>query len=1071
MGTFSSGVGLISGFDIENYVTQMMAIEARPRNDLQDRISENTQQQQALMQVQAMVMAVQLAATNFNQQSVFDQKAASTSNADVLSVTASQFAAPGTYSFTVDRLATTHHLVSRGYGGADSSVGAGSISFEIGQGQLARATSLGFINGQLGFNRGSIQITDRSGASSVVDLTAALTVQDVLDEINGTGSIAVTASVSGDHIVLTDNTGSTSSNLIVEEVGTAQTAASLGLLGASASNILVGSDLVAVNLATQVSELNDGNGVRGLDSGLEDIQFTLRNGEQFAVDLKTSLHETIGTGGEALSNTLGSLNGGAGIRAGTFRITDRNGDRVDIDLTTLAADATVGQLKALIQDSAAAAGMDISVTFGGQDHLTIIDNSDLPSDQDTRADNLIIEDLDGGLAAADLGIVGDTASGTITGERIWRMDTLGDVVNAINNHWNNTEYAAGNFAVAISDDGLGLKVTDNTTGAGNLVIEAVNDSSAAEDLGLITEAGFSGTTHSGRRLVAGLNTTLLRSLNGGTGGEHSNRITAGGLIDITDRAGQSAQVDLTGAQTVQDVLDALNAAGTNISAELNAVGNGIILTDDTDAGAIIGNLIVADVGGDTLAAQLNLVTDTAGATVDSGNLQLQYISEATALDDLRNGQGIRRGSFDIVDANGTSTTVNITSDSIQTVGDLIDEINRHSSQNVRARINDTGDGIILYDDISTGTMAITVGDLGGYSARDLNIHGVADANENFIDGSYEFSLDLGGGDTLEDIVARVNEADVGLQASLINDGSSSPYRLSFTSETSGTAGAVHLDPGATTLDVQTITRGQDAVVLFGGSDSPSPLVISSSSNTLENALKGTTIELLQASDTPVQVEITEDLDGITQSIDSFVQAYNQAMKFIDEVDHFDPETLQRSVLYGDTAVRNLSRTLEGLVHKVFSTADSFNRLSDVGLTFTTLGTETGVDAAGATTNYAVAGTPQLSFDETQFRAMYSADPTGVIELFTTEDVGIGAYVGDTLERLASSSDSMLSRRVDSMETQQQLFQDRIDYLDELLEAKELRLYNSFYAMEQALASMQSQQSALAGLMPVTSRTS
>jgi flagellin-like hook-associated protein FlgL len=61
--------------------------------------------------------------------------------------------------------------------------------------------------------------------------------------------------------------------------------------------------------------------------------------------------------------------------------------------------------------------------------------------------------------------------------------------------------------------------------------------------------------------------------------------TAAGLPDIlvTDRAGNTADVNLDGAQTVQDVINAINAAcvlaGVFVTADLTAVGNGIELTD------------------------------------------------------------------------------------------------------------------------------------------------------------------------------------------------------------------------------------------------------------------------------------------------------------------------------------------------------------------------------------------------------------------------------------------------------------------------------------------------------------
>ena len=66
--------------------------------------------------------------------------------------------------------------------------------------------------------KGKILITDRSGNSSEIDLRFATTVDDVLKAINLNKNIKVSASVSGDRIVLKDLTGQTTSNLKVSEV-------------------------------------------------------------------------------------------------------------------------------------------------------------------------------------------------------------------------------------------------------------------------------------------------------------------------------------------------------------------------------------------------------------------------------------------------------------------------------------------------------------------------------------------------------------------------------------------------------------------------------------------------------------------------------------------------------------------------------------------------------------------------------------------------------------------------------------------------------------------------------------
>ena len=41
MGTITSGVGLVSGLDYQSLIDQLMAIEARPRDQLLTRVAQN----------------------------------------------------------------------------------------------------------------------------------------------------------------------------------------------------------------------------------------------------------------------------------------------------------------------------------------------------------------------------------------------------------------------------------------------------------------------------------------------------------------------------------------------------------------------------------------------------------------------------------------------------------------------------------------------------------------------------------------------------------------------------------------------------------------------------------------------------------------------------------------------------------------------------------------------------------------------------------------------------------------------------------------------------------------------
>jgi len=1086
MGTISSSNGLMSGLDIENIVSQLMMIEQRPVDLLTGRIEELTTQQTALMELQARVMALQAASASFNEQSIFQQKAVTSSNEDILTATANQYATAGNYRFTVKQLASNHHFVSSGYTSLDSSVGTGTLSFEMGNGQMVRPTELSFLNGQQGFVRGAMTITDRAGNTAQVDLSAAMTVQDVLDTINATANLNVEATVSGDQFIITDT--STAGTATLEITGL--TAQSLGIAGTASPSDpsqIVGQDILRITLDSAIGLLNDGNGVRGFDFG-DDLVFKQDGLDLFAVDLRDKLFATVGE--PDASNTLQGLNGGAGVRLGNFRITDQNGRSVDIDLNELAAlpemqtkPMTLGHVEAFIQtkidernvainpdydpenaDTDFSGMMKIAFSFGAADHITLTDQSSAfaTDDDGERLSHFIVEDLEGGHAAADLGIVADVEGTTIAGEKIWRTDTVGDIINAVNNHWLNydsTLTSENHRLVSLALDDAGDGLTLDYHGAGSLTID---NTDAANDLGIAATDPLTGTL-TGRRLIAGLNTVMLRSLQGGSAS--SDRITQGSAITLTDRAGNSAAVDLTDAFTLQDVLDGINGASTNIVASINPAGNGIVLADT----ASTSGTAIAVSG--QLAQQLNIDADASEnlPTIDSGNLQLQYISEATELSDLRHGQGVRLGSLKVTDGDGNTATINLDYDYVVTLQDVIDAF-ATSTANVRARINDTGDGLLLYDEFSTAGGTITVEEDGGSVAADLGILGESAYGEQFVDGSFEKKFDMGPGDTIEDLVVRINDADFGLKASIINDGSSgNPYRISFVSQIAGRTGTVYVDAGSTSLQTQTLANGQDALLMMGDANQQNPILISSSSNTVDDVIRGTTLELHAASDAPVDLTIADDLDGIVANMEAFVNAYNELSADIAVKDRFNPDTLERSVLFGDSAVARVSQSLNNLVMRTVPGLDGkYNSLISVGVSFTALSFETGLDDNGETRNYAVASAPSLSFDADKFRQAFADDPEAVAQLFTKADVGIGDHLAKQLENLGSTTmESTLKNRLDGMSSQKDMFEDRIESLEILLEKKEQRLYNQFYAMEQALASMQSQQSSLASLSSMT----
>ena len=352
--------GLISGIDTTEIISQLLEIQQKPVAIYESRIEGAQAKQTAYLEVSASLLALTTKLSALSKSSTFSTATLTSSNSSVIAASG-DVSVEGSFSFYVQQMAQASQLSSRGFADSDTTpVGAGSFTIELGDNRLDRETSLGILNGGQGINRGTFSITDRSGETATIDISHAVTVQDVLDAINDDEDIDVTASISssGFGFDITDNTGVTTSNLIIAETGTTSVAEDLGLLCSVASATSTGDEVLYLADNMSLTMLNDGNGVR-CKSG-NDFSISLRDGStSFNVDISDAL--TVGDVVDAINDATsnpGTLT--AAINGGTIQLTDTS--------TDAGANLTV----AAISSSSAAADLGIlGSTSGGGASITL----------------------------------------------------------------------------------------------------------------------------------------------------------------------------------------------------------------------------------------------------------------------------------------------------------------------------------------------------------------------------------------------------------------------------------------------------------------------------------------------------------------------------------------------------------------------------------------------------------------------------------------------------------------------------------------------------------------------------
>ncbi len=432
-----------------------------------------------------------------------------------------------------------------------------------------------------------------AAASSVIDVSSAVSVDDVIKRINTALGVTVRASVTGDKLVLTDLTGKAANDLSVVDLAGGSAATDLGLAGVAAvgTDTLTGNDIHSVGAGTLLDDVNDGRGVRRSATGV-DFRVTLGDGTY--VDVTLGAAKSIGDV-LALINAAGgtklkaeTVPGGNGIKltdtsggAGAFAVAAQNGSKAAADL-----------------------GIDRTGTGGA------INGGDLVAGINT----VMLSSLRGGtgiplgqITITDRG--GQSATVDLSAAR-----TVQDVLDAVSN-------ASGvRVTATLKASGNGIQIGDDSGGAGDLVIADAAGGTTA------TVFGVAGTFTAATPSAVGANlqrqwvseNTLLANYNGGKG-------VTPGSFKITAADGKTATIDLTQETDLRlaNVIDEINAKGIGVTASINANGDGLLLTD-TSGGAAKMKVDEID---STTAADLNL-KGAAAATAIDGSMERTVVVTA-----------------------------------------------------------------------------------------------------------------------------------------------------------------------------------------------------------------------------------------------------------------------------------------------------------------------------------------------------------------------------------------------------------------------------------------------------------
>jgi flagellar hook-associated protein 2 len=250
-----------------------------------------------------------------------------------------------------------------------------------------------------------------------------------------------------------------------------------------------------------------------------------------------------------------------------------------------------------------------------------------------------------------------------------------------------------------------------------------------------------------------------------------------------------------------------------------------------------------------------------------------------------------------------------------------------------------------------GNYTLTVGSLA--QSEQVASQGFADPNATLQQGTFSVQVGSapattvtidGNNNTLQGLADAINTAGGDVSASVINDGSATPYRLLLTSDKTGAANAISVTnnltsgPGATIDATNTVIQAAtDAKVTLGSGSNA--LTVTSPTDQINSLIPGVSLNLLSADPTKqLTLTVAHDTTAAVTGVQNFVTAYNAVHDYVAKQTAYDPTGANTGVLLGNSDAPALNNALsDALSNTVGGLNASANQLSAAGLAFTSSG--------------------------------------------------------------------------------------------------------------------------------------
>ena len=305
-------------------------------------------------------------------------------------------------------------------------------------------------------------------------------------------------------------------------------------------------------------------------------------------------------------------------------------------------------------------------------------------------------------------------------------------------------------------------------------------------------------------------------------------------------------------------------------------------------------------------------------------------------------------------------------------------------------------------------------------------------------------------DTPAGVVAAINSSNRGYKAQLINDGSSSPFKVMIMGANGATEGfSVSSDDAGgafgSSFSVPSGSAASDASVTVDG------LTYIRKTNAITDIVPGLTLNLKAVSSTPASISMARDTTDLKTKIKALVTAYNDFDNIIKETTN-PKSTLDTygATLVSDSTVRMVRQQMRSLIFGVSSTpGTTYKSLSQIGFSLD----QTGV----------------LTLDETKLDTALLTGVDDVAKMFTGGYNKLSNYTtlpagiaGDAVKKLTNllAPTGVLLTKSDNANTENTKYREQLTKLQTRMDALLARYQKQFAAMDSMVGSVNSQKTSL-----------